>query len=116
MPLPLQASPARPPLCKDTGIHPDSHPQQGDNLFKHFLLAAQSQAAASELDRGFSKGRYIYLNTWRNISSYPILRTSLTVFGETPLYKLASYIASDLFRLGYIIQQYRLNARNARKH
>jgi hypothetical protein len=63
------------------GIHQVSHPQQGDNLF---LLAAQSQAAASEFDLGLSKGRYMCLNAWRNISSHPILRDSLTVFGETP--------------------------------
>jgi len=98
------------------GIHSDSHPQHVDNLFKQSLLAAQSQAAASELDLDLSKGRYVYLNAWRNISSHPVSRDPLAVCDETSLCKPDDYIASDLFAQGHTMQQYKLNARNARKH
>ena len=45
------------------GIHSDSHPKSARDLFKMM---------AGGLERKFHKGRFLYINAWRNITDTPI--------------------------------------------
>ena len=49
------------------GIHSDSHPQAADDLFKRYA------------GKEYRKGRFLYINAWRNISDTPIGNNHLAV-------------------------------------
>ena len=91
-----------------SGVHSDSHPQAADELFIHL-----SRMPAT---KSFTRGRFLYINAWRNISEQPIGNNHLAVCDETSLVKPDDYITTDLYGEGYHLQQYRLSDRNSDQH
>ena len=49
------------------------------------------------MDATFCKGRFVYINAWRNITTDPIENDHLPVCGGTSLVAPDDYLASDLF-------------------
>ena len=47
-----------------------------------------------------AKGRFVYINAWRNITTDPIENNHLPVYDETSLVSPDDYLASDLFLPG----------------
>jgi hypothetical protein len=91
------------------GIHSDSSAHAAQELFRRF--------AGSAVDKKYCKGRFLYINAWRNIADMPIENNSLAVCDETSLVKPDDYLGSDLYMPGgQRLMQYRLNERNAAKH
>ena len=64
----------------------------------------------------FCKGRFVYINAWRNITTDPTENNHLAVCDETSLVAPDDYLASDLFMPGARLMQYGLNDHNAAKH
>lgn len=64
----------------------------------------------------YRKGRFLYINAWRNISDTPIQDNHLGVLDESSTVKPDDYIASDLFGEGYELVQNRLSSRNKHLH
>merc|ERR1712018_155227 len=88
-------------------VHSDSHPHSAKGVFRMF---------AQKLGERYHKGRFLYINAWRNISNEPIGNNHLAVCDETSLVKPDDYITTDLFGEGYHYQQYRLSDRNSSQH
>merc|ERR1719402_460 len=89
------------------GIHSDSHPVGAEQTFGYL---------ASDLDKKYHKGRFMYVNAWRNISDTPIADNPLAVCDERSLVKPDDYLVSQLFGPGYVLPQFNLNARNSNQH
>ena len=89
------------------GIHSDSHPMAAEQTFTQF---------AGSLDEKYHKGRFMYVNAWRNISDTPIADNHLAMCDETSVVKPDDYIVSELIGPTYNIPQYVLNARNSNNH
>lgn len=91
------------------GIHSDTSAHAAQQMF---LLYANGV-----VDKKYCKGRFLYINAWRNISDAPIEDNALAVCDETSLVKPDDYIGSDLYMPGGSrIMQYRLGDRNAARH
>lgn len=84
------------------GVHSDMHPCHAEHLFRKFARIKQ--------------GRFVYINTWRNISDVPISNNHLAVCDESSLVRPDDYITADLYGEGYQLQQYRLGSRNSAQH
>merc|ERR1712142_68145 len=89
------------------GIHSDSHPKSARDLFKMM---------AGGLDKKFHKGRFLYINAWRNITDTPIGNDHLAVLDETSLVKPDDYIVAEFHDRIYSLQQYRLLDMNSANH
>ena len=72
--------------------------------------------AGSAVDAQFSKGRFVYIKAWRNITTDPIENNHLAVCDETSTVSPDEYLASDLFMPGARLMQYGLRDHNAAKH
>lgn len=90
-------------------IHSDSSAHSAEDLFRRY--------AGTSVDKKYCKGRFLYLNAWRNITEAPIENNALAVCDETSLVKPDDYLGADLYLPGGSrLMQYRLNARNAAQH
>jgi len=89
------------------GVHSDSHPKSARDLFKMI---------AGGLDKKFHKGRFLYINAWRNITDTPIGNDHLAVLDETSIVKPDDYIVSEFHDNSYSLQQYRLLDVNSGQH
>lgn len=91
------------------GIHSDSSAYAAKDLFHRF--------AGTSVDAKYCKGRFMYINAWRNIADTPIQNNALAVCDEATLVKPDDYIGSDLYMPGgHRLMQYRLSDCNAAKH
>jgi len=96
--------------------HTDSSPLGGDEAY---LGVAD---VIPEFQKYAGKGRFMYLNMWRNISdSSPVQNNHLAVLDERTVVKPDDYILKDLFMSyegsdGMHIPQYRINARHHSLH
>lgn len=93
------------------GIHSDSSPFHAESVFLQSVDAASAKAGID-----LSKGRFLYLNGWRNITDTPIADNALAVCDETSLVAPDDYALTDLYSEGYKLQQYVLNDRNSSSH
>merc|ERR1711892_794049 len=73
-------------------VHSDSHPKSARDLFKMI---------AGGLDKKFHKGRFLYINAWRNITDTPIGNDHLAVLDETSVVKPDDYIVSEFHDNSY---------------
>ena len=90
------------------GIHSDSCPSGAENVFKEY--------AFEEGTKQFRKGRFLYINAWRNISDIPIANNHLAVCDETSLVKPDDYIMMDYFMRGFHTTQFMLSDRHSEQH
>jgi len=88
-------------------IHSDSHPKSARDLFRTF---------AGGLDAKYHKGRFLYINAWRNISDTPIGNDHLAVLDETSIVKPDDYIVSEFYDKMVSLQQYSLLDVNSSQH
>ena len=89
-------------------VHSDSSWHAAEEAFLRF--------AGNAVDAKFCKGRFVYINAWRNITTDTIENNHLAVYDETSLVLLDDYLASDLFMPGAKLMQYGLSDHNAAKH
>ncbi|CAM9684973.1 unnamed protein product [Chrysoparadoxa australica] len=90
------------------GIHSDTHSVSAEELFQ--------QLSVGEEERAVARGRFMYINGWRNIADTPIEDDNLGVCDETSLTAPDDYIATDLFLPTGPLLQYRLSDRNSAQH
>ena len=90
------------------GVHRDSSRHAAEEAFLRF--------AGNAVDAKFCKGRFVYINAWRNITTDPIENNHLAVCDETGLASPDDYLASDLFMPGARLMQYGLSDHDAAKH
>jgi len=96
------------------GIHTDSHPHAADRLFAEFAKKMAEDAADPAVD--FTKGRFLYLNAWRNISTKPIERDPLAVCDFRTVVTPDDLVTSDIYLPDRDTLQYKLDCRNAARH
>ena len=89
-------------------VHSESSRQAFEEAFLRF--------AGSAVDVKFCKGRFVYTNAWRNITTDPIGNNHLAVCDESSLVSPDDYLASDLFMPGTRSMQYGLSDHKAAKH
>ena len=89
-------------------VHSNSSRYAAEEVFLRF--------AGNTVDAKFCKGRFVYINAWRNITTDPIENNHLAVYDETYLVSLDDNLASDLFMPGARLTQYGLDDHNAAKH
>ena len=89
-------------------VHSDSSWHAGENAFL--------RSAGNAVDAKFCKGRFAYINAWRNITTDPIENNRLAVYDETSLVLPDDNLASDLFMPGARLMQYGVSNQNAAKH
>ena len=89
-------------------VHSDSSRHAAEEAFLRF--------AGNAVDAKFCKGRFVYINAWRNITTDLIENNHLAVYDETSLVSPDDYLASDLFMPGARLMQYGLSDHNAAKH
>jgi len=89
-------------------VHSDSSRHAAEEAFLRF--------AGNAVDAKFCKGRFVYINAWRNITTDPIENNHLAVCDETSLVAPDDYLASDLFIPGARLMQYGLSDHNAARH
>lgn len=73
------------------GIHSDSCTNSANVLFKKLV---------GHLDPKFRKGRFLYVNAWRNISDSPIEDNHLAMLDERTTVKPDDYLVADLYQQG----------------
>ena len=88
-------------------VHNNSSWYAAEEVFLRF--------AGNTVDAKFCKGRFVYINAWRNITTDPIENNHLAVYDETSLVSPDDYLASDLFLTGARSMQYGLSDHNAAK-
>lgn len=88
-------------------IHTDSSCFHSEQLFKSMV---------EKVPESCRRGRFMYVNAWRNIADTPIVDNHLAVLDERSLVKPDDYIQQDLYGVGYEVLQYSLSARNAAQH
>ena len=86
------------------------------NSSRHAVEEAFLRFAGNAVDAKFCKGRFMYINAWRNVTTDPIENNYLAVYDETALVSPDDYLASDLFMPGARLMQYGLRDHNAAKH
>ena len=74
------------------------------------------RSAGNAVDAKFCKGRFVYINAWRNITTDPIKNNHLAVCDETSMVSPDDNLASDLFMPGARLTQYGLYDHSAAKH
>ena len=70
-------------------VHSDSSQHAAEEAFLRFV--------GNTVDAKFCKGRFRYINAWRNITTDPIENKHLAVYDEISLVSPDDYLASDLF-------------------
>ena len=88
-------------------VHSNSSRYATEEVFLRF--------AGNTMDAKFNKGRFVYINAWRNITTHSNKNNHLAVYDETSLVSLDDYLASDLFLPGARSMQYRLSDYNVAK-
>ena len=88
-------------------VHSDSSQHAAEEVFLRFV--------GNTVDAKLCKGRFVYINAWRNITTDPIENKHLAVYDETSLVTPDDYLASDLFLPGARSMQYGLSDHNAAK-
>ena len=89
-------------------VHSDSGPMAAEQTFKNHVW---------RMDSCCTKGRFVLVNCWRNISdAHPIENNFLAFCDERSLVKPDDYMEYDVFGEGWSATQYRLSHRNARRH
>ena len=73
-------------------VHSDSSRHAAEEAFLRF--------AGNAVDAKLCKGRFVYINAWRNITTDPIENNHLAVCDETALVSPDDYLTSDLFMPG----------------
>jgi len=89
------------------GVHSDSHPNSAKDVFKMF---------ARGLDKKYHKGRFLYINAWRNITDTPIGNDHLAVCDERSVVKPDDYIVAEFHDKMTSLQQYKLLDFNKDNH
>ena len=89
-------------------VHSDSSWHAGENAFL--------RSAGNAVDAKFCKGRFVYINAWRNITTDLIKNNHLAVCDETSMVSPDDNLASDLFMPGAKLMRYELSKQNAAKH
>ena len=84
-------------------VHSNSSRYAAGEVFLRF--------AGNTVDAKFCKGRFVYINAWRNITTDTIEKNHLAVYDETSLLSPDDYFASDLFVPGSRSMQYGLAKR-----
>ena len=82
-------------------VHSDSSRHVAENSFLWF--------AENAVDAKFCKGRFVYINAWRNITTDPIENNRFAMY----LVSLDDNLASDLFMPGARFMQYGMSDHNA---
>jgi hypothetical protein len=96
------------------GIHVDYAPSWAE---EHFCDLLREKLAHDEQEIArLSRGRFVILNAWRNISHQPIQQDPLAVCDESSVIKPDDYIASDFYTKTNSGKQIRMASRNASKH
>ena len=93
------------------GIHCDYSASWGETTYSDAL----NSLPPSERDQ-CSKGRFVVINAWRNISNAPIEQDNLAVCDETSLVKPDDYIPSEYRDYTNAGKQLRLASRHASQH
>ena len=88
-------------------VHSNSSMYAAEEVFLRF--------AGNTVDAKLCKGRFVYINAWRNITTDPIENNHLAVYDETSLVSPDDYLASDLFLPRARSMQYGLSDHNAAK-
>jgi hypothetical protein len=99
----------------NTTVQPYAHAVHSDSS-RHAAEAAFLRFAGNAVDAKFCKGRFVYINAWRNITPDPIENNHLAVCDETSVVAPDDYVGSDLFMPGARLMQYGLSDHNAAKH
>ena len=86
------------------------------NLLRHAAEEAFLWFAGNAVDAKLCKGRFVYIDAWRNITTDSIENNYLAVCDETYLVSSDNNLASDLFMPGARLMQYGLSNQNAAKH
>jgi len=89
------------------GIHTDSSAPHAESLFP--LMSAQ-------MPEERRRGRFLYINAWRNIADVPIEDDHLAVLDERSVVKPDDYIPQKLHGMGFEVLQYVLSARHTAQH
>ena len=89
-------------------VHSDSSWHACENAFLWF--------AGNAVDAKFCKGRFVYVDAWRNITTDYIENNYLAVCDETSMVSPDDILASDLFMPGARLMRYELSKQNAAKH
>jgi len=88
-------------------IHLDYHGENAKGIFKD---------VAARLPEKYSKGRFLFINIWKNISEEPVGNDAMAMCDETSLAKPDDIIAADYFDKLFPVQHYRLVDYNAKQH
>ena len=99
----------------NTSVQPYAMAVHSD-LSRHAAEEAFLRFARNAVDAKFCKGRFVYINAWRNITTDSIENNHLAVCDETSLVSPDDYLASDLLMPGARLMQYGLSDHNAAKH
>ena len=99
----------------NTSVQPYAMAIHSD-LSRHAAEEAFLWFAGNAVDAKFCKGRFMYINAWRNITTDPIENNHSAVCDETYLVSPDDNLASDLFIPGARLMQYGLSNQNAAKH
>jgi len=94
------------PYATDS-IHTDSTCFHAEGFFQQ-MVGSQPEECR--------RGRFLYINAWRNIAQEPILDNHLAVLDERSLVKPDDYVQGMLHGVGYEVLQYSLSSRNAHNH
>jgi len=74
-------------------VHSDSSRHAAEEAFLRF--------AGNAVDSEFCRGRFGYVNSWRNVTTDPTENNHLAVCDETSLVAPDDYLASDMFMPGF---------------
>ena len=85
-----------PTLTTDSIHRCNRIPRQSDSS-RHVAEESFLWFAGNAMDAQFCKGRFVYINAWRNITTDPNENNYLAVCDATSLVALDDYLASDLF-------------------
>ena len=86
-------------------VHSNSSRYAAEEVFLRF--------AGNTVDAKFCKGRFVYVNAWRNNTTDPTENIRLAVYDEASL--VSPDLASDLFMPGVRLMQYGLSDHNVAK-
>ena len=97
-----------------TDVHTDSSPSDGDLTYWDSLETMRKNGIDTI---PYQKGRYLYINAWRNISDTNLVQDNhLAVLDERSTIKPDDYIPYDFYQDGYSGTNYYLSSRNSSRH
>lgn len=96
-----------------TDVHTDTSPSDAEKTFFDALKGAQEAGLDEEPLR---RGRFLFINAWRNIADSPIQDNHLALCDESSLVRPDDYIPYDYFEEGYGGTHYYLASRNKDQH